>query len=149
MKKFIYGFMISIICLALFFPGISKGQDAKKQHIAVHLKSFTNDLHAAAMALKLAKGLEDKGVKTTLVLTLEGVRLADKKQNLDLRWGSTPTMKELLKAYLKSGGEIIVCPHCAKAAGISKKSLRKGAVIGEGKVTIPDILIKADKVLDY
>jgi len=44
---------------------------------------------------------------------------------------------------------VIVCPHCAEAAGIDEKSLRPGARFGKEGNDLVDTLIAADKVVDF
>jgi hypothetical protein len=77
---------------------------------------------------------------------LEGIRPADKNQPLDIKWGSGETVSDLYDAFIDAGGNVVVCPHCAKAAGV--KDLRKGAITGDKK-NLSRIFIEADKILDY
>ena len=42
-----------------------------------------------------------------------------------------------------------MCPHCAEAAGIDEKSLRPGARFGKEGNDLVDVLIAADKVVDF
>ena len=82
-------------------------------------------------------------------LDLEGVRLADQRQPNDLRWGSNKSsLKSLYLVYVKAGGKVLVCPHCAKAQGLTRKSLRAGAKIAAPE-QLATLLLEADKILDY
>jgi predicted peroxiredoxin len=109
----------------------------------------TDDLHAVVMALKLSKMILDQKQDVTLFLNLEGVRIADKKQPMGLKWGaSDKTVEELYNDFVTAGGQVLVCPHCAHVAGLSKQDLRKGAKIAEEK-EVADLFVKADKVIDY
>jgi len=114
----------------------------------VHLSKFTNDLHAASMAVKLATGMQEKGASVTLFLDLEGVRLADKNQPVDLVWGHGKPLGELYEKFVKAGGKASVCPHCAHAVGLTKEKLRVGAEIAD-EGAIPELLLSVDMVLDY
>ena len=123
----------------------------KKQNIIVHLYHSTNDLHAAFMALKLARGMQKKGnAQVTLLLTMEGVRLVDKKQPLNLRWGSDPmTLEKLYNEFVAAGGQVRVCPVCAAAVGITVADLRPGAQMAQGAQDIPSLVGAADKVINF
>lgn len=114
----------------------------------VHLSKFGNDLHAVSMALKLGIAMQQAGSSVTLFVDLEGVRLADQGQNLALRWGEGAPIEELYDGFIAAGGKVLVCPHCAAAAGIDGESLRNGATMGTTE-SITKILSEAVKILDY
>jgi predicted peroxiredoxin len=92
--------------------------------------------------------MQGQGAQVTLMLDLEGVRLADARQPNDLRWGYGGTVAEAYDAFVKAGGKIRVCHHCARAAGIDEKSLRPNTQMAE-EGGLADLIIAADKVLDY
>jgi predicted peroxiredoxin len=120
----------------------------EKQVVVVHLTHYTDDLHATFMALKLAGAMQQKGAQVTLVLDLEGVRLVSTQQPQDLRWGTSDAISGYYDAFVKAGGKIMVCPHCAKAAGVDEKTLRPGAQIVKEE-ELASALLAADKILDY
>jgi len=120
------------------------------QKIVMHLNYGTDNLHAAFMALKLGTNLQQRGAQVMLVLTLEGVRIADKNQPLNLRWGSSPmTLAQLYEEFVAAGGKVMVCPVCAEAAGISADDLRSGAQLAQEGQDIPNLILAADKVVDF
>jgi flagellar biosynthesis/type III secretory pathway ATPase len=95
--------VVVLACLSVFFTlsgigGVLAGAQAKQQ-IVVHLKHYTNDLHAALMALTIAELMQSKGAQVTLMLDLEGVRLADARQPLDLQWGQAGTAAKAYDAF--------------------------------------------------
>jgi predicted peroxiredoxin len=123
---------------------------ATEQTIIVHLQRGTDDLHAAFMALKMAHGLQKKGAQVILVLTQEGVRIADTRQPQTLRWGDSPmTLAEIYEEFVKAGGKVMVCPLCAEAVGLTANSLRQGAQFAQGNNDIPSLVLAADKILDF
>jgi sulfur relay (sulfurtransferase) complex TusBCD TusD component (DsrE family) len=76
------------------------------------------------------------------------VNLADNRQNIDLEYGAAPALSVLLKEFEDGGGTVLLCPHCAKAAGIDSNNLRGNAAI----TTMPQLVEKlkqANKVIDY
>ncbi|MGI0495421.1 DsrE family protein [Alkalinema pantanalense CENA528] len=117
---------------------------------SLHLNHGTDDLHAAFMALKLGTNLQKRGAQVMLVLTLEGVRIADKNQPLNLRWGSSPmTLAQLYDEFVAAGGKVMVCPACAEAAGITASNLRSGAQLAKENQDIPSLILAADKIMDF
>lgn len=130
-------------------PCTASAAGTPQKHIVVRLGHYTDDLHAASMAVGFAKTMQERGQKVTLMLTLEGVRLADARTPQDLKWGRGDKISKAYDGFRKAGGEIIVCPHCAAAAGIDEKSLRPGARFGKEGNDLVDVLIAADKVVDF
>ncbi len=128
---------------------------AAQQKVVVHLSHYSDDLHRVAMALKLATAMQSQGAQVTLLLDVEGVRLADARQPQELSWGfkDMPTVAEQYDAFIEAGGEVLVCPMCAKAAGLDAASLRPGARLGmmdaEHGSELAEVILAADKVLDY
>jgi predicted peroxiredoxin len=151
MKRVMCLVLVLVSCsIFLMMSGITDlsagAQD--KQQIVVHLRHYTDDLHAVLMALRVAGITQGKGAQVTLMLDLEGVRLADARQPNDLQWGHGGTVAEAYDAFVKAGGKILVCRHCAMAAGIDEKSLRPGAQMAQ-EGGLADLIMAADKVLDY
>lgn len=124
---------------------------SEKSVVVVHLQHFTGDLHAASMAVKLATAMQSKGAEVTLFLDLEGVRVADTRQPQDLSWGQGHghTFADMYDAFIKAGGKVLVCPHCAQAVGMTEKELRPGAKIAKDANEVADLLLSASKILDY
>jgi predicted peroxiredoxin len=164
MRTLILTSIISIAVLsAANFPGIlgrtnaqeigapctANAATTEKKHIVVCLGHYTDDLHAAPMAVSFAKTMQERGQKVTLMLTLEGVRLADARTPQDLRWEHGEDIAKAYDGFRKAGGDIIVCPHCAEAVGIDEKSLRPGARFGKDGNDLVDVLIAADTVIDF
>ncbi len=118
------------------------------QHkVTLKLDHGTDDLHSVFMALKIGKMLAERKQDVTLFLNLEAVRLVDKNQPINLKWGNTDqTIATLYDSYIKAGGKVLVCPHCAKVAGVEK--MRKGAKIAK-ESEIAELFVNSDKVIDY
>jgi len=142
--------ILAIVGLAALIAGVIAGAPSADdpQKIVVHLKHYTDYLHAAFMAVKLAGALQEKGADVTMFVNLEGVRLVDSGTPLDLRWGQSNELTTYYESYINAGGSVLVCPHCAMAAGLEAKDIRKGAKIGSQDEVV-DLLLSADKILDY
>lgn len=127
---------------------VSAPQRESKQKVVVHLSHFTDNLHAVKMAVHLAVKMQELGAEMTLLLDLEGVRLADSRQPQELIWGKGEPISQEAAAFVKLGGQMLLCPHCAAHCGITATHLRPGARIGKDGELARTILA-ADKVLDY
>ena len=141
-------FVMAIPLLLATLCGPVNAQAAAKQKVVVHLTHYTDDLHAVTMAVHLAHMMQTMGAEVTMVLDLEGVRLADNRQSQDLVWGKGEPISKEVEAFVKAGGQILLCPHCSQYAAIAAANLRPGARIAkEGE--LPETILAADKVLDY
>jgi predicted peroxiredoxin len=144
--------IVRIVILALTLVMLSgtplAAQGTAKQKVVVHLTHYTDNLHAVKMAVHLAYMMQTMGAEVTMLLDLEGVRLASNRETQELVWGKGDPISKEYAAFVKAGGQLLLCPHCSENAGISAGSLRPGARIGqEGE--LPKAILAADKVLDY
>ena len=115
----------------------------------MHLSHFTDHLHRAIMALKAANWMQKGGAQVTLFLDVEGVRLAERRQRLDFRWGEdSPTLAELYESFIDAGGRVLLCPHCAHSARVDDPALKRWAALGTEQ-SLTELLLTADKVIDY
>ena len=146
-RRYFSSLLIPVL-LALASVGVSSAQPPKKQKVVVHLSHYTDNLHAVKMAVHLGTMMQTMGAEVTLLLDLEGVRLADTRQPGDLVWGKGEPISKELAAFVKAGGKMLLCPHCSEHAGITTATLRPGARIGEHG-ELPRVILDADKVLDY
>ena len=101
-----------------------------------------------ASPLKIGRILADSGAEVRLFADLEGSRLGDSRAPQSLVWGSGKSINELYDAFIKAGGSIVLCPHCASVAGIDEDSLRKGSrIVTEQEIAA--LFLDADKVIDF
>jgi len=127
----------------------STAQEASSKKVVVHLSHFTDSLHYPFMALEVADAMQQRGAQVTLFLDIEGARLANKGENLRVRWGShDTTLGDLYNRFVRAGGHVLVCPHCAEHFGIDEGALREGAKLGTDD-TITSVMLAAEKVVDY
>jgi predicted peroxiredoxin len=140
--------LILVLLLLALASGPVFGQSGARQKVVVHLTHYTDNLHAVTMAVHLAHMMQTMGAEVTMVLDLEGVRLADNRQPQDLVWGKSEPISKEVGAFVKSGGRMLLCPHCSEHAGLTAANLRPGARIAkEGE--LPKTILAADKILDY
>ncbi len=127
----------------------AKKPKAEPKASVVTLVHGTDELHPVMMALKVGTALVERGETVTLFLQVEAVRLAGEDQPLDLRWGSSAvTLGDRLSAFVDAGGTVLVCPHCAAAAGLEADDLREWATLATEE-QVAEMFAAADKVIDY
>ena len=80
-----------------------------------------DDRERATMTFACAGAASALGIKTSVFLTGEGVKLAQRgyAEKLEPVTGMAP-VKEMMDAFLKNGGKIQVCIPCLEARGIDK-----------------------------
>jgi predicted peroxiredoxin len=149
MKKALLATAAIALTSGLLLSAAGQTDTPAVQKVVVHLSHFTDDLHAGFMAVKLAKAMQARGASVTVFVDLEGARLADARQSLTVFWGpSDVPLASHYGEFIQAGGSVLVCPHCAHAAGMTADSIRDGARIGTEE-ELAAMLLEADKILDY
>jgi len=99
---------------------------AKKAFIVVGTHG-DEDVERATMTFACAGASSALGVKTTVFLTMGGVKLAQRGavERLAPVKGMA-SVKDLRDAFLQGGGKIRVCIPCLEARGIEKGSFIEG-----------------------
>ena len=118
------------------------------QRLFVNLSS--DNINRAAMAIGFStKVLQMKKIPVTIFLNVEGVRLADK--NIPgHRHANGKTLQEMLAAFIKAGGRVLVCPMCMKnVGGMTAGDLIDGVEVGSPDVTMPALFAEDTTVLSY
>ncbi len=136
-----------VVALSTYSP-VSVHATAKEK-IVVHLSQYSHDSHAALMAVHFAQYLQEHGSDVTLMLDVEGVKLADKRQVQTSGTGMNAQITTHYDAFVKAGGKVLVCPHCAEVAGLTAQSLRPGAHMAKNIGELEDTILAANKILDY
>jgi predicted peroxiredoxin len=88
---------------------------------------FDNDPERVAVPLVLANNALAMGSKVLVWLTLDAVKLASNTGPNGLQSKSFPSIDELLKTFADNGGEIGVCPPCAKTHDLTEDDLTENA----------------------
>ena len=127
----------------------ASGQTAPKQKIVIHLSQYSFGSHAALMAVHFARHLQENGSDVTLLLDVDGVRLADQRHMDVTATGTNAEIATHYDAFVKAGGKVLVCPHCAGSSGLTAQYLRPGARIGKNLGELAEVFLAADKTLDY
>jgi predicted peroxiredoxin len=144
----IAGCLVFVASLLLFVPAVGVAETSAS-NIVVHIGHATDDLHSASMGMSLARMLQNKGASVTVFLDREGVRIADDDMPKDLGWGAkADPVVEIMSDFVKAGGQVVLCPHCAAAAGIDASDLADGARIAS-EDDVAKLFLEADRVIDY
>ena len=123
-------------------------QPAAGQNVVVHLTHYADNVHAVNMAVHLAREMQAAGAHVTLLLDLEGVRLAGAEKAGGAALEQEQSIVNDFDAFVQAGGAVLLCPHCAARAGLADGHLRAGARIGKtGEFS--QVILAADKILDY
>lgn len=107
---------LSLLFLTFLYFGVSSAalaDDDKKLFINL----ISDDLDRAAMAVSISnKVLSTEKIPVTIFLSAQGVRWADKNipQN---RYVNGKTVTEMLQAFMKNGGQVIICKMCMENIG--------------------------------
>ncbi len=121
----------------IFVPFSSANADAAKPGLFVNLT--TDDTWAAAKAISFAhKKVLNQGHKPVAIwLNVRAVYLADKKRASHVHGllkDKGLSIQDLLTAFMKDGGKVIMCGLCSKAAGLTKKDYIDGVTMGNPKI---------------
>lgn len=136
--------LLSLILATGLFSGVAMAKDAG----ALVVNVTSSDNIKAPMALMFAtKGLE-RGLKMTVWLNTEGVRLAVKGFNPPNNAANGKNTHEMIADFIKKGGKVLVCPMCLKAQGYSKNDLVSGVTLSDADITFAAIAA-SDKVVSF
>ena len=138
---------LSLILLTFLYLGFNSsalaGDDGKKLFVSL----ISDDIDRAAMAVSISnKVLSTGDIPVTIFLSAQGVRWADKNipQN---RYVNGKTIPEMLQAFMKSGGQVIVCKMCMEnIGGIKKEDVINGVKF---KGTLQALFADNTTVLTY
>ncbi len=109
--------IFSLILLTIMYFGINTTVLADEDDKKLFVNLISDDLDRAAMAVSISnKVLSTGDIPVTIFLSAQGVRWVDKNipQN---RYVNGKTIPEMLKGFMKSGGQVILCKMCMENVG--------------------------------
>jgi sulfur relay (sulfurtransferase) complex TusBCD TusD component (DsrE family) len=120
------------------------------QAILVHITSGDPDdehqVHSAMMGVEHAYAFQQSGKNVSIMLDVDGVRIAAKEVPTEL-----DAINAELELFLDAGGRVIACSHCITNAGLTAENMLPGVEI-DTHPTMPrtqNVLSSASVVLDY
>jgi predicted peroxiredoxin len=137
--------MIKLFAILSILFSLSFAETDKKEELLVNLTS-SDDLRAP-MAIAFAVRSLKAGYKTTLLLNVEGVRLAVKSFKAPV-CPDGKSVRVKLEKFVKLGGEILVCPMCLEMQGYAKSQLIDNVSLAGADVVFPKMR-SIERVISY
>lgn len=117
-------------------------------HVMIHITHGKEDLERTSLALVAAHTALVSGQQATVLLTIEGVRVATHGYAQGLQAQGFAPLGELLAQFVKGDGIIWVCGACAKPRQITEADLIPGAHI-VGAATAIEALVSGAQSLTF
>lgn len=134
MRNFIFA---TLLAISAMFPASAAIAEEGKPGLFVNLT--TDDTWAAAKAIMFAheKALKNGHKPVTIWMNVRAVYLADKKRASHvhgLMRDKNMSIQDMLTAFMKDGGTVIMCQACSAAAGLKKEDYIDGVTMGSWDV---------------
>ncbi len=104
--------------------------------LVINLTRSVDDPDRSSVAMVVAGASVASAQTTTVFLSSEGTRLAQRGVAEDLHEEGFAPMSELVATYVAAGGTFLVCSPCAKKRGIGEDDLIEGASIVGGATLV-------------
>lgn len=98
-------------------------------HFLIHCTHADDDPERATLAFIVANVAASADQSVVVLLTIEGVWLAQPGRADGLHKDGFPALKDVMQQFLANGGQIWACGTCAKPRGIGEAGLIPGARI--------------------
>ena len=141
-----------ILLFASLVPvGSAQAEDAKP---GLFVNLTTDDTWAAAKAIMFAhqKALKNGHKPVVIWLNVRGVYLADKKRPSHVHGllrDKNASIQDMLTAFMKDGGKVLMCQACTAAAGLSSEDYIEGVQMGSWPVVEGYLFDPAMKSLSW
>lgn len=97
--------------------------------VVINLATGLEDPERVTVAFLVGGAAAEQGKQVAMFLTKEAVRLAVPKFAETVACDGCPPLSRLFEQYVDSGGELLVCPICAKA-----RNLDAGNLVGNARL---------------
>jgi len=104
--------------------------------LVINLTHSADDPDRTSVAMVVAGASVASAQETTVFLSSEGTRLAQKGVADSLHEEGFAPLSELVPSFVEAGGTILVCSPCAKKRGIEADDLIDGATIVGGATLV-------------
>ncbi len=116
--------------------------------LVINLTHSVDDPDRTSVAMVVAGAAVASGQTTSVFVSSEGTRLAQKGVADDLHEEGFAPLGELVSMFVEAGGTFLVCSPCAKKRGIEPDQLIEGASI-VGGATLVALLADGAGSLSY
>jgi predicted peroxiredoxin len=107
--------------------------DASPAELMINLTSdATVNPHSSLMGLHLAQNALKNEIPVSVFLNVSGVKLMLPQSDTISFHGEN--LHEVLQDILEKGGDIIACPHCMEANGVTEENLMEGVIKAKEEV---------------
>ena len=103
---------------------------ADNSKVVVNLATGLEDAERVTVAFLVAGAAVEAGKDVTMFLTKEAVRLASPGFADGVACDGCPPLSRLFEQYAQGGGELLVCPICAKARKLDESQIVSNARMG-------------------
>jgi predicted peroxiredoxin len=114
----------------------------------IHNTHGKDDVERASLAFVVANVARSSNQETTVLLTIEGVRVATKGYTDGLQAHGFAPLGELIEQFIAAGGQVWACGACTKPRDITAEDLIDGVEI-VGAATAVEALVNGAKTLDF
>ena len=91
--------------------------------VVINLATGLEDAERVTVAFLVGGAAAEQGKQVAMFLTKEAVRLAVTGFAESVACDGCPSLGSLFAQYAENGGELLVCPICAKARNVEEASL--------------------------
>ncbi len=117
-------------------------------HVMIHNTHGKEELERVSLAFVAANTALVSGQQATVLLTIEGVRVATRGYAQGLQTDGFSPLSELIAQFVNGNGTIWVCGACAKPRQITETDLIPGAHI-IGAATAIEALVSGAQSLSF
>ena len=133
MRMFKNTIIMLFAAMAILQGAVSANAEAGKPGLFINLT--TDDTWSAAKAIMFAheKALKNGHSPVAIWMNVRAVYLADKKRASHvhgLMRESNMSIQDMLAAFIKDGGTVIMCQACSRAAGLTQADYIDGVTMG-------------------
>jgi predicted peroxiredoxin len=107
-----------------------------------------DNVERASLAFVVGKTALSSGQEATVLLTIEGVRVATKAFGDGLQAEGFDPLSKLVREFIDNGGQVWVCGSCAKPRKITEAELLPGAKI-VGAATAIEAMVNGAQTLSF
>ncbi len=107
-----------------------------------------DNVERASLSFVVGKTALSSGQDSTVLLTIEGVRVAVKGYTDGLQAEGFAPLGQLVQEFIQGGGKVWVCGSCAKPRHIGEADLIEGAKI-IGAATAVEAMVNGAQTLSF
>lgn len=145
--------LVAALAILALIPSLAHASE-ETGRTGLFVNLTTDDTWAAAKAIMFAhqKALKTGHRPVAIWLNVRGVYLADKKRPSHvhgLMRENDQSIQDMLAAFMKDGGKVVMCQACSAAAGLTKADYIDGVEMGSWDIIEPLLFGENIKTLSW